>query len=162
EIPIGDARLGLERPDVHAAYPGIAGSEWAGFRFPLAPHLKAGSNGITLKIEAGDGTRTEWSMGFVRLGWESPSAPHHFRAGIDGPIRSGFPFEVTQLLRVFRPGVYDGESCWSDDLMARAVEDLEAVWHSGPRAPALGRYVRFLKTMSHRFRLVNSGFPRFN
>ena len=72
------------------------------------------------------------------------------------------PFEVTRLLRVFRPGIYDAESGWSDDLMARAVDDLEAIWHGGARAPALGRYILFLKAMSHRFRLVRSRFPRFN
>ena len=113
----------MGRPDVHAAYPQIAGSDRAGFLFPLASHLKAGPNRISLEFEAGDGTRTGWSRDFVRLDLEGPDAPHRFRPGIDRPVRSGLPFEVTGL-PAFRPGIYDGDSGWSDDLMTRAVADL--------------------------------------
>jgi hypothetical protein len=34
EIPIGDARLGLERPDVHAAYPGSRAASGRAFYSP--------------------------------------------------------------------------------------------------------------------------------
>src|SRR4051794_23315307 len=83
-----------------------------------------------------------------------------FRIGVDQPVRSGFPFEVTGLLRTFRPGTYDVSSNWTDDLMFRAVDDLKILWHSGTRSPALNKYILFLKMMYHRFRCVSTMFPK--
>ncbi len=162
EVAIGDARLGLERPDVHAAFPRVAGSDRAGFCFPIASHLKEGANEITLEIEAGDGTRTRTSREIVGYWRGGRHSPQRFRPGVDKPLRTGLPFEVTGVLRAFRSGTYEQESNWSDELMARATSDLEALWHSGARAPALNRYILYLKTMYDRFCRVSVRFPRIN
>jgi O-methyltransferase len=162
DVPIGCAEIGLERRDVREAYPEIAGSDRSGFRFLLEGHLREGISEVALEIESMDGTLARTSKQIAKVGAEGRYTPHGFRAGVDLPIRSGFPFEVTGLLRAFRPGHYEVESSWTDDLMARAVDDLKILWYSGNRSPALNRYILFLKTMDHRFRWVGSMFPKYN
>jgi hypothetical protein len=162
DVVVAHAHMGFERPDVHRAFPGIDGSDRCGFRARLGSHLGEGSTRVTVEIEAGDGTLAGTTREIVRLSPGAGYAPVSFRAGIDRPVRSAFPFEVTELLRVVRPGTYDGGSCWGDDLMARAVEDLRTLWQGRTRAIVLNRYILFLKTMYHRFRWVRSRFLQVN
>lgn len=162
DILVGRATLGLDRPDVGQAFPDVPHGDRSGFVFLIGQNLGAGLNRITLEIEAGDGTSTTITREIVSLGADGRRLPRRFRVGIDRPARSGLPYEVTELLRSFRPGIYDGQSCWDDDLMARAVGDIGAIWKSEARADALNQYILFLETMYHRFLRVASRFPKIN
>jgi hypothetical protein len=93
---------------------------------------------------------------------EESLSENEFRAGIDVPARSGFPYEITKLLSKFRPGIYERESIWTDEQVARAVDDLTLLWHRGARSPSLNKYVLFLKTMHHRFHWIYRMFPKYN
>jgi hypothetical protein len=157
---VGRAERGFERPDIHAAYPGIAGSDRSGFRFALGHHLKEGSTQVNLQIESEDGTLANTHQEIFCL--KEKLSEGGFRPGIDLAARSGFPFEITRLLRKFRPETYDLASAWPDDLMAEAVDDLRLLWKSRTRSPFLNKYLLYLKTMYHRFNWINAMFPKLN
>ncbi len=161
-LAIGNAALNLERPDVHRYFPEIAGSDRSGFSFQMANHLSEGSNQISVEIISGNGESARASMEIAKLGPLGRHPAQGFRAGVDLPIRSGFPFELTDLLRAYRPGSYEAGSSWTDEMMVQAVSDLKVLWQSGTRSSALTRYILFLKTMYHRFRWISTGFPKFN
>ncbi len=159
-VVVGHAERGFERPDVYAVYPGVAGSDRSGFRFPLAHHLKNGFTRVTLQIESEAGTLVETSQEIFCL--KETLSEGGLRPGIDLPSRSGFPFEITRLLRKFRPETYDMVSAWPDHLMVRAVDDLRLLWQGRARSPFLNKYILYLKTMYHRFNWINAMFPKLN
>jgi hypothetical protein len=159
---IGRAEIGIERPDVYWAFPDISGSYRSGFRFPLMRHLEGHSSEIRIEIEARDGTQRRTSKEVMRIRLEESLSENDFRPGIDVPVRSGFPFEITKLLCKFRAEIYEREPTWTDEQMAQAVDDLTMLWQHGARSPSLNRYALFLKTMQHRFHAIRRMFPNYN
>ncbi|QEH36934.1 hypothetical protein OJF2_55190 [Aquisphaera giovannonii] len=162
DVEIGAEAAGLERPDILAAFPDMPGSDRAGFRLRLGKHLRPGVNAITLEVEAQDGTRTRTSWETAKLDLDARDASFSFRPGTDRPVLSGLPFDVTALLRKFRPATYDSQSGWGDELISQGVEDLGTIWSSGARTAPLNRYILFLKSMYHRFQCISRRFPRDN
>lgn len=159
---IGLAELGLVRLDVHKVFPEIAESSKSGFSFHLGAHLEEGSFEVTLEFESRDGTRARFSKKVMKVSLAESPCEDASRRDTDQPLRSGFPYQITHLLRKFLPGTYDIESCWTDDLMVQAANDLCLLWQGGARSPSLNKYILFLKTMHHRFQLVHSMFPKYN
>jgi O-methyltransferase len=159
---LGRATLGLERQDVRDAHPRVGGSLHSGFVFAVGQSLLRGVNtDLAVEIVANDGTieRQIFSdVPYLKAELSEDPAPPEFCR----PIRSGFPFDVTRLLHRYRPDRYGLEGLWTDEQMARAVHDLETIWNSRARVPALNRYVLFLKSMLHRFDLIRSRFPKYN
>jgi O-methyltransferase len=159
---LGRATLGLERSDVHAAHSRMGGSLHSGFLFAAGHGLLGGTRtDLAVEIVANDGTVARQVFTDVPCLKPEPLAGPPTPA-CGRPVRSGFPADVTRLLHRYRPGVYDPETAWTDEQMARAVVDLTTIWNSRARVPVLNRYVLFLKSMLHRFDLIRSRFPRFN
>lgn len=159
---LGRATLGLERSDVHEAHPRVGGSLHSGFLFAAGNRSpRAVRTELAVEILANDGTVAREvypdvpCLNAETIGDLTP--PESRR-----PIRSGFPADVSWLLHRYRPGDYDPESLWTDEQIARAADDLTAIWNSRSRVPALNRYVLFLKSMFQRFNLIRSRFPRYN
>ncbi len=161
-VEVGRGQTGVARPDVGASFPDVKDSDRAGFRFRLA-ELPAGlTPTVTIVIEAADGTVTTTSRLIINVELKETPDQNRFRRGVDQPILSGFPFEVTRVLGEFRPGVYDLESPWDDALMERAVDDLLLLWQGKARCASVNRYLIFLKSMYHRFRWIHARFPVYN
>jgi len=159
---VGRGETGFARPDVEAIFPDLKDSNRAGFRFGLGKLPMGLTSTVSVVIEAVDGTVTTTSRPITNVEFKETPSQNRFRRGVDHPILSGFPFEVTRVLGEFRPGVYDRESPWDDALMVRAVDDLLLLWRGRARCASVNRYLLFLKSMYHRFRWINTLFPKYN
>jgi O-methyltransferase len=162
-VAIGRAAVGVPRGDVHQAYPTLTDSARSGFLFPLesVPLRREGTD-LTIEFVSRDGTVARETRQVTRMALREKVTDNLFRPGVDAPLRSGLPFEVTKLLHTLAPGTYPPDRVWGDELMLRAVADLKKCWVNEARAPSLNRYVLFLKAMYHRFRGIRSRFPKSN
>jgi hypothetical protein len=159
---LGRANLGLERGDVHAAHPRLGGSLHSGFHFSVAADsLRGDSTAVAVEIVANDGSVARQVFPDIPC-LNAEALDDALSPEIGRPIRSGFPADVSRLLRRYRPDRYDLEATWTDEQMARAVRDLTTIWKSAARVPALNRYVLFLASMYQKFHLILSRFPKYN
>src|SRR5262245_52999233 len=98
--------MGFERADVQLAFPVIACSDRYGFRFPPESRFKGDCVERRLEFESRDGATASASRRVANVSLSESLCENDFRPSIDLPVRSGYPFEITKLLRKYRPGTY--------------------------------------------------------
>jgi O-methyltransferase len=163
ETLVGTATLGLSRPDVAAAFADVPHSATSGFAFAFPAGAFVGHHATTdlrIDIEAGDGSTMTIQRAlepFPPLGW-SEAATDESSALPVVPL----PSTVVRALRHLRPGVYESQTFWSDDLIARAVADVVAVLRQHALVLPILRYGLYLQTMATTFDYIAAQFPWIN
>ena len=142
------------RPDVALSLDAPAAAR-AGFEFRFEPqhfaHVTTPDAEVELRLRADDASVTTAPQAVPVL------AP----ATGEAPSLAPLPPAVVELLRRYRPAIYDG--AWSDEAAERVAGDIRSILRRGPRAvPALHAHLALLGQLWIRAAFVESYFPREN
>lgn len=151
---VGEARLGLPRPDVARAlsdYPRRL-TEESGFFFKMSPDGSWKRPRLRVVATSGDGS--EFAL------YEGTIVQTALGAGIPRDLRSPFPREVTAQL-VALDSTYATVD-WDDHVIDQAVSDLAQILRNGSSASTgLRPWLRYLRLLWADFEFVGGYFPRF-
>ena len=162
---VGDAILGIPRPDVQAHFPDSQAALQSGFEYVFQPadfsHCKSAIAKVAIVITP------ENSPPVTLAASEVPVLAAPSRLEISGLARqllsmapAPFPVGVASLLLSLRGG---SPKVWTAEAIDAAIEDLAFIVNSGPRTLApLDEYLGYVAQMWTKHSFVERRFPRIN
>lgn len=158
---IGEATLGLPRPDVAQAEGHAHGGATSGFAFAFPSGAFGARRGeviVSIEFQAADGRRTTFERQILPLRVRAATRP----CSTSDAALAPFPCDVVGVLRQVRPDEYGSTGRWPADTLRHSIEDLSSILAQRAPARPVIRYALYLNSMATTFHFISEHFDRIN